>query len=100
MRDFETWFKQFRESISNYSYYVDFQKVYGNVDSIKIELNILNSLIGSKNIENDFDNLFARYPEILKCIPLLLAVRESEIYAIDTEGEFKYNFKKQNYSVE
>lgn len=100
MRDFDKWFSQFRESISNYSYYVDFQKVYGNVDTIKVELNILNSLIGSKNIESDFDNLLSRYPETLKCIPLLLAVRESEIYAIDTDGEFKYNFKKRNYSVE
>ena len=42
----------------------------------------------------------ARYPETLKCIPLLLAVREKEIYAIDGDGEFTYNFKKPNYSVE
>jgi len=31
---------------------------------------------------------------------LLLAVRESEIYAIDRDGEFWYSFKKLNYSIE
>lgn len=99
-RNFSEWLSKFRSSIANYGYYVDFEKVHRNVDGIKIELNILNSLIGSQNIENDFENLVARYPETLKCIPLLLAVREKEIYAIDGDGEFTYNFKKANYSVE
>ncbi|MEE0276207.1 MAG: type II restriction endonuclease [Oscillospiraceae bacterium] len=99
-RNFSEWLSKFRSSIANYGYYVDFEKVHRNVDGIKIELNILNSLIGSKDIEKDFENLVARYPETLKCIPLLLAVREKEIYAIDGDGEFTYNFKKANYSVE
>ena len=100
MRDFNAWLERFKSSISDYGYYVDFQKVYGKVDSIKIELNILNSLIGSTDIENDFDKLFEKYPEILKCIPLLLAVRENEIHAMDSDGAFVYNFSKPNYSVE
>ena len=99
-RNFSEWLSKFRSSIANYGYYVDFEKVHRNVDGVKIELNILNSLIGSKDIENDFENLVASYPETLKCIPLLLAVREKEIYAIDGDGEFTYNFKKPNYSVE
>ncbi len=100
MRDFNIWFKQFRNSISDYTYYVDFQKVYGNVESLKVELNILNSLIGSKNIEQDFEKLLLDYPQILKCIPVLLAVRGREIYAIDGDGEYLFNFAKMNYSVE
>ena len=56
-RNFNDWFKTFRSSICDYSYYVNFEKVYVNVDSIKVELNILNSLIGSKNIENDFEQI-------------------------------------------
>lgn len=98
-RNFNEWFKTFRSSICDYSYYVNFEKVYGNVDSIKVELNILNSLIGSKNIENDFEKLISEYPQVLKCIPVLLAVRGSEIYAIDGDGEYLFNFKKMNYSV-
>lgn len=100
MRDFNAWLNQFKSSISDYGYYVDFQKVYGKVESIKIELNILNSLIGSMDIEKDFDQLFVKYPEILKCIPLLLAVRENEIHAMDSDGEFIYHFSKANYTAE
>ena len=99
-RDFLTWLSGFRDSISNYAYYVDFDKVHKNVDNIRVELNILNSLIGSQNIEDDFEKLLERYPEILKCVPLLLAVRANEICAIDGDGEFKYEFKKPNLPVE
>ena len=50
-RDFKEWLSTFRPCISDYCYYVDFDKVNSNVDSIKVELNILNTLVGSKNIE-------------------------------------------------
>ena len=99
-RDFKEWLKTFRNSICDYGYYVDFNKVYGNVETIKVELNILNSLIGSKNIEADFEKLLTDYPQVLKCIPMLLAVRGREIYTIDGDGEYLFNFKKMNYSVE
>ncbi len=99
-RDFNEWLGKFRDSIANYEYYIDFAKVHRNVDSIKVELNILNALIGSKDIENEFMQIVSKYPETLKCIPLLLAVRANEIYAIDGDGEFSYNFKKMNYSPE
>lgn len=100
MRDFNTWLSKFRNSIADYGYYVDFEKIYRNVDKIKVELNILNALIGSTDIENDFIQIVTKYPETLKCIPLLLAVRADEIYAIDGDGEFSYNFKKMNYTPE
>ena len=99
-RNFEEWLGTFRKSISDYKYYVDFEKIYANVENCKIELNILNSLIGSKDIKSEFKQILAKYPETLKCIPLLLAVRTKEIYAIDDEGEFIYSFKKMNYSVD
>lgn len=99
-RNFEKWLDKFRTSISGYNYYIDFNKVISNVESIKIELNILNSLIGSKDIEKDFENIITKYPETLKCIPLLLAVRQSEIYAQDEDGSFTYNFNKMNYDID
>ena len=96
MRNFSEWLSGFRDSIADYGYYIDFEKVHRNVDNIKVELNILNSLIGSKNIETDFENLMRKYPEVLKCIPLLLAVRASEIYCQDENGGhlFQFDFGK------
>ena len=99
-RDFNTWLSSFRSSIADYGYYIDFSKVYSNVDDIKIELNIMNSLIGSGNIENDFEKLIVEYPKVLKCIPILLAVRGNEIIASDEEGSFVYNFNSDCLSVE
>ncbi len=98
-RNFDEWIRTFKTSISDYNYYVDFEKVYTNADKFKIELNILNSLIGSKDIETDFKNLLLKYPQILGCLPILLAVRSREIHAIDGDGEFVFNFKKQNYTA-
>ena len=99
-RDFTSWLSGFRDSIADYGYYIDFEKVHRNVDGIKIELNILNSLIGSANIESDFEVLLKKYPEVLKCVPLLLAVRANEIYAMDSDGAFTYDFRNQTLSVE
>lgn len=99
-RDFNNWLSKFRDSIADYKYYIDFEKVYKNVNGIKIELNILNALIGSSDIENEFIKIINKYPEVLKCIPLLLAVRANEIYAVDGDGSFLYHFKKMNYSPE
>ena len=100
MRDFDEWLSKFRPSISSYDYYIDLEKVVRNVEEVKVELNILKSLIGSKSIEEDFEKIVTKYPETLQCIPLLLAVRGNEIYAQDEEGAFLYNFNKMNYSVE
>ena len=93
-RNFNEWLSKFKYSISDYTYYVDFQKVYTNVDKIKIELNILNSLIGSKKIEEDFENIILKYPDTLECIPILLAVRAHEIYVHDELNEYLFQFDK------
>ena len=98
-RDFNTWLSGFRDSIADYGYYIDFEKVHRNVGNIKVELNILNSLIGSKNIEGDFESLIKKYPEVLKCIPLLLAVRANEIYCQDENGGYLYEFDFGEYSA-
>ena len=92
IRNFNTWLSGFRDSIADYGYYIDFEKVHRNVDGIKVELNILNSLIASKNIKEDFKALIKKYPETLKCIPLLLAVRANEIYCQDENGGYTYQF--------
>lgn len=91
-RNFNEWFANFTDSIATYEYYTDFNIVYKNIDKIKVELNIMNSLIGSKNIESDFELLFKKYPQIGKCLPLLIAVREKEIKVIDDGKKLKYNF--------
>ena len=50
-RDFAQWLLTFTDSISDYKYYIDFETIYKNAEKHKVELNMLNSLIGFKNIE-------------------------------------------------
>lgn len=99
-RDFNAWLSKFRESIADYKYYINFKKVYENVDALKIELNLLNSLIGSKDIETDFINLYTKYPDVLRAIPILLAKRECDIYCQDANGGHLFRFNTDEYKTE
>lgn len=100
MRDFNAWLGTFRQSIADYHYYTDFNNVYRNTNQFKVELNILNSLVGSEDIENEFKELLDKYPECLKTVPILLAKREEEIFCMDKRGSFTYNFKRKNLSTD
>lgn len=100
MREFTTWLSQFRETIADYKYYINFSKVYSNIADIRDELNLLNSLIGDKDIESSFERIVSKYPSTLRCIPILLAKRELEVSAMDEEGAYKFRFDKMNYSIE
>lgn len=89
MRDFETWIGNFKDSIATYDYYADWEKIFRQTDSIKVELNILNSLVGSKNIYSDFINLISRYPEVRRVIPILIAKRETTISVLDPDDGYR-----------
>lgn len=100
-RNFEEWLDTMIDSIANFEYYIDFETIYKNAKIYKVELNVLNSLIGSKNIEKEFESIIERYPKVLKTIPILLAVRNYEISVLDeNERKFDYNFKNMNYTKE
>jgi len=99
-RDFEEWMSHFKESISTYDYYVDFKKIYKQANKYKVQLNILNSLIGSKNIEEEFEKIVMDYPETLEVIPSLLAVRSNEIFVKDKTNEYLFKFDKRVYSID
>lgn len=100
MRDFNEWLNTFKDDIATWTYYTDFIKVYKNTNKIKDELNILNGLIGAKDIESEFKRIVDKYPQVLKAIPILIAKRESEIKINDTEKTYKFNFNKPNYSID
>lgn len=103
-RDFTEWLATMSDTVADWTYYTDFPKVFANVDKIKVELSILNSLIGSKNIKFEFLQLLERYPEILKAIPILIAKRMNNasdtIIIKDVEGDYYFDFRKRDYSNE
>lgn len=44
--------------------------------------------------------LVMKYPEVLKCIPILLAVRSKTIFVTELDGEKSFLFSKLNYSLD
>src|SRR3989344_1384739 len=71
----------------SYLFYVDWKKVKKNVDKIKTELSLLDSLINSKNLKKDFFDLLSKYPEVAKVLPILLAIREITFDIIESFDE-------------
>lgn len=61
-----------KPSNMTFDYFVDWKKVFKNVDDIKIGLNTLNALIGTDNFEEMFTKLIKKDPELIKLIPVIL----------------------------
>ena len=101
LRNFDEWLDTMTDSVANWTYYTDFEKVYENVNDIKIPLCLLNSLIGSKNIKQDFLKLYNDYPEVLRAVPIIIAKRLKDIIVVkDPEKDFYFDFRKYDYTPE
>jgi len=61
-----------RSSLTTWDYFVNWKKVSANAASLRSELTILNSLIGTKDFDSAFDSLLLTHPEIVSAIPSLL----------------------------
>jgi len=63
-------------------FFVDWSKVRENAENLRVELSLMNSLIGSDSFETDFKDLVKKYPEAVRTIPILIAVRDLEFPVI------------------
>lgn len=104
-RDFENIMNNLKKSITPADYFVDYPKVYVNVKDYEVHLNILNSLIGKENIEEEFVELVSSYPEVMRSIPILLATHEHKfniinipcIEVLNNIRDGKYSFFEEQY---
>jgi type II restriction enzyme len=85
-------------------FFVNWNKVRENAETHRIELSLMNSLIGSDNIEDDFKKLIKEYPEAIRAIPILIAVRDLAFPVIidffDIEkGVRNLDFNKNRHSI-
>lgn len=63
------------KGITQWGYFVDWEKVYATIEKYELELNILNVLIGKDNIKKELTSIILKYPNVVDAIPLLLAIR-------------------------
>lgn len=94
MGDFHKLISTFQPTIFTWSYYSDFDKTIEHSFSIKVELNILNSLLWEENIEQKFIQIIKEYPETRETLPILLAVRERFKLILDSKTK---DVKKIDY---
>jgi type II restriction enzyme len=92
---FEKITNSFRQTITTWDYFVNWDKVITNVRLFEKELNLLNYLIGKQNLREEAYSLFKEYPQVIKAIPTLLAVRGGSIEVLTDPKNFIY--KKINF---
>jgi len=74
-------------TIHQSDWFVDWKRVKANVAPHIRELALLNTIIGSENIDSDLANLITDFPKILRVMPLLLASREHSFdVMVDTKN--------------
>lgn len=81
-----------------WEYFINWDKVFNNVNQYKIELNILNSLCGSKDFNNELKHILENYPEVIKVFPTLLGVRDKKIDVLDSSVLPDFKFKEFDFS--
>lgn len=81
--DFNNLITTFKSSIKTWDYFVNWKKVFGNSSNLEITLNKLNYLLGKENLKEEFKKLYSSNPDIIKALPVLLAVRENKLEVFD-----------------
>ncbi|MGR6035946.1 MAG: DpnII family type II restriction endonuclease [Candidatus Nitrosoglobus sp.] len=84
----------FKSSIKTWDYFVNWNKVFSNSSDLEIALNKLNYLLGKENLKEEFKKLYDSNPDIVKALPVLLAVRENKLEVFDkkTKNSEFYDF--------
>ena len=86
-----------KETIKSWDYFVNWKKVIHNYREAEIALNLLNTLVGKENIEQDALLLLREYPNVIGVVPALLAEREKKISLLVTPNNFvakNFDFSK------
>ena len=108
-KDLNKFLQTLHKSIISWDYFVDFKKSYENVFKLKVQLNILNSLFGEKQLKEKFLRIVETYPETREALLVLVATRKKKIdqlpivnkenFALELQGNLfdkRYNLKDED----
>lgn len=93
----------FKSKITQWDYFVNWHKVFSNIEPIEKELNLLNVLIGKVNFDQEAFSLLKEYPKVIKAFPTLIAIRENSVDILIQAKEFlykKFEFNKSTLTDE
>lgn len=69
---FDYLFETFGDAVRQWSFFVNWDKVFRNTREQEVYLNLWNYLIGKEDFESEFTSLVSRYPEMVLVIPSLI----------------------------
>ena len=99
-RSFDELVNSLKKSITPADFFVDFPKVFLNLDDHINNLKLLNKLIGADNIEKEFEMLVKEHPEVMNSIPILLASHDTNISIVNVPTtDLLINIDQENYKV-
>ena len=84
---FKTFLSQLSETNATLDYFVDFEKVKGNVRKIALKLNQLNYLIGKDNLKEAINDLYDENHKVFEVLDILIAVRNKNAKTFDNTGK-------------
>ncbi len=98
-------FKTLLPTNRTYDFFVNWEKVKRNVDSCLMEISLLNALtkINEEERESKLIEIITKYPEVVKVIPLIIAIREQNILVLEMGEKVFYKefeFKPPNEEIE
>lgn len=101
-KDFSNLVTTFKSSIKTWDYFVNWKKVFANSSELEIILNKLNYLLGKEDLKEEFKKLYSSNPDIIKALPVLLAVRENKLEIFDriTKNSEFFDFSGEEKSPE
>lgn len=101
-KDFQYFLSTLKDSIKTWEYFVNWEKVFTNRRTYEIVLNKLNYLLGKENLQEEFVRLYQDNPDIVKALPILLAVRDKklEIFSTQEQQTDFFDFSNGHISAE
>ena len=97
-------FRTLLETNHTYEFFVNWDKVFGNLDDYRDEIRILNSLneMESDQVESQFREILRKHPHVVKVLPTILAIRDKKVDVLDIEeNKFKVvDFSTRRFDVD
>lgn len=90
-----------RPGVTDWEYFVNWDKVFYNTRAVETTLNTMNYLLGKEDFDSEFRYLAEKYPEIIKMIPVLIVRNgnnSSDYHVVTVDGstlsEVAFTFSK------
>ena len=87
-----------------YDFFVDWNKVFNNLEEYVIEIGILNSLhnVSKDLIEFKFHEIIIKYPEVVPLLPSILAIRSKKepIFDVNDYSSKIIDFSKDSFDID